>query len=354
MGNNSSINPQAAGPSFPDIVLTFGPAWWHQYYGMIYDRTFWQNPIARTERWRRQGRLLYERFGDVGLGEADPQPHPVAGDAYGHRFMSAFWGCEIQYVVDQFPSAIVLPHALERMRTQQVPILADSPAAEQLRSETRLLRQEYGQCEATINFGGPLNNAVSVLGADIYVVMKTQPELAHEVLQKMGEAVLLVYDQLVCPLNNLPAPEAHQRMFAIGDCPVGMISPRTYQEMVLPADLWVRNQFQGEFLLHHCGIFEPYAEVYRPLNFSIVDTGPGTDLRLTRAAYPDIPITTYLAVESLAGISRDELDAMLLKMTAQAAPARLFPTITVAEAGPEVPDQTVRDLLTAKQRLGFR
>jgi hypothetical protein len=29
--------------------------------------------------------LLFERFGDVGLGEHDPKPQPVAGEAYGHR-----------------------------------------------------------------------------------------------------------------------------------------------------------------------------------------------------------------------------------------------------------------------------
>ncbi len=337
--------------TFPNIVLNFGPAWWHTHYGMKFDREFWQDPIARTERWREQKRLLFERFGEVGLGEKDPLPQPVAGEAYGHRFMSAFWGCEIQYVEDQYPSAMILPEPYERMNRLEVPALANSPAVERLRSEVRLLRKNYGLCETVINFGGPLNNAVSVFGSEIFVVCKQEPDLARQVLKKMGQAVITVYDELVCPLNAISIAEGHNRYFEIGDCPVGMISPHIYQELVLPADLWLRNQFQGRFGLHHCGIFEPYAEAYRSLKFDCVDVGPGTDLRLTRNAYPDIPITTYLAVESLMDISQKELDGMLVKMIRDAAPADLFPTITIAEAGPEVSDETVRSLMTAKERL---
>ena len=336
---------------FPAIVLNFGPAWWFAHYGMKFDQEFWQDPVARTERWREQKRLLYERFGELGLGEKDPRPHPIAGEAYGHRFMSAFWGCEIQYVPDQYPSALVLADPYERMKNLTVPSLAESPAVQRLQSEVRTLRQHYGSCETAINFGGPINNAVSVLGSEIFVVCKQEPELARSVLQKMGEAVLAVYDGLVCPLNGISIGEGRKRYFEIGDCPVGMVSPQTYQEMILPADLWLRSQFRGRFGLHHCGIFEPYAQVYRPLKFDCLDVGPGSDLGLTRAAYPDIPITTYLAVESLIGISQKDLDANLVKMIREGAPARLFPTITVAEAGPEVSDEIVRYLLTASERL---
>ena len=347
--SSSSSTPEK--PAFPAINFSFAPAWWYHHYGMEFSESYWQDPIARTERNCDQRRLLFERFGDIGLGEHDPKPQPVAGEAYGHRFMSAFWGCEVEYIVDQFPSAIVLPDAFQRMENLAVPHPPDSAAVRQLYSEARLLRERYGHCQATINFGGPLNNAVSVFGAEVLALCKAQPELAQQVLQKMGEAVLAVYDQVVCPLNSIPTSKAYNEEFWIGNCPVFMVSPQTYREVVLPADLWLRGHFRGRFGLHHCGIFEPYAAVYRPLRPGIIDVGPGTDLRLTRAAYPDTPIMTYLEVEALIGISRDRLDEMIGKMLTDAAPPRLFHTIAVAEAGPEVSDETVRHLMTVNERI---
>ena len=94
---------------FPVISISFAPAWWYHYYGMSFGRDYWQDSIARTERDRDQRRLLDERFGSVGLGERDPQPRPVAGEAYGHRFMYALWGCDIEFIPTEYPAAIVLP-----------------------------------------------------------------------------------------------------------------------------------------------------------------------------------------------------------------------------------------------------
>jgi len=347
----SSVLPTSNIKGFPKILLSFAPTWWHHYYGMEYSSDYWHDPIARTERWRDQRRLLFDRFGDVGLGEKDPKPQPVAGDAYGHRFMSAFWGCEVQYVPDQFPSAIPLPDAHVRMVDIEVPYVEDSLVVRQLYDEARILQEHYGQFEAVINFGGPLNNAVSVLGGEIYAALKAQPELARGVLQRMGETVVTVHKKVVCALNKTPASEVFKKDFGLGNCPVGSISPRTYQELILPADLWIRQKFTGKFNLHHCGLFQQYATVYRPLRPTSLDVGPGTDLRATRAAYPDTPISTYLEVGGLAGITRDRLDAMLEKMIEDAAPPNLFPLITVAEAGPEISDETVIDLMTARDRI---
>jgi len=77
----------------------------------------WQDPIKRTELDREKRRLLYGRFGDVGLGERDPTPEPVVGIEYGDRFMSALWSCDIHYLPDQAPSTIILDDAEKAMRS---------------------------------------------------------------------------------------------------------------------------------------------------------------------------------------------------------------------------------------------
>lgn len=341
----STLNP------FPVISISFAPAWWYHYYGMSFGRDYWQDSIARTERDRDQRRLLDERFGSVGLGERDPQPRPVAGEAYGHRFMSALWGCDIEFIPTEYPAAIVLPESDQRMQHLQLPDMDHSPIVQHLKDEIRLLRDKYGQCTVAINYGGPLNNAVSVLGEEILASCKSQPELAKQVLQKMGEGVMAAYDQLFCPYNGISPSASREQPFGIGDCPVGMIAPATYKAVVLPADLWLRSQFHAYFNLHHCGIFDAYTEVYQGLYPTNLDLGPGSDLRLARQAFPQAGISAYIEVGALSRMDREAIDAMIGKMVTDASPVALFTGITVAEAGPEIADETVIQLMTVRERL---
>jgi hypothetical protein len=318
---------------------------------MDFAKDTWQNPIRATELDREQRRLLHERFGDVGLGEADPQPRPTIGSEYGHRFMAAFWGCEIVYMRDQYPAALALPDAHQRMVDLAVPDVDASLVVRQAFRNARLLEERYGYCRAAINYGGPLNNGVSVLGDEMLRACAAAPTLAGQVLRMMGEAVLAIHDQVECAINRIDVTASRSGTWGIGNCPVFMLSPRMYRDVVLPVDLWFRNQFAGDFNLHHCGIFQPYAQVYRPLHPAELDVGPGTDLRVTRAAYPQARISTYIEVGALAQMSQGEIDALIAQMVGDAAPAELFTYIRVAEAGPEVSDETARNLMTVAERI---
>lgn len=336
----------------PIIEISFSPTWWHRYYGMDFGRAEdWQDPIRLTERDRDQRRLLYERFGDVGIGEADPQPNPITGGEYGHRFMSAFWGCAVEYFPDQWPHAVVLPDARQRLPGLRVPDPTASPAMQLIYRNAALLEQRYGRCQGVINFGGPLNNATSVLGEEIFAACAGEPELAQQVLYRMGEAVLLVNDLVDRRINRLDQTQARAHELGIGNCPVGQISPRTYHRVVLPVDRWLCDQFTGPLNLHHCGFFHPYKEVYQPLHPHTLDVGPGTDLRTTRAAYPRTPLATYVDVGWLINASRDQIDALVGQMCLDAAPLELFTHLRVAEMGPEISDETVRNLMTVKERI---
>ncbi len=145
--------------TFPKIDISFAPQWWRANYGMDFGAEFWADPVERTERDMRQRRLLFERFGDVGLGEEHPRPHPSI-EAYGHRFMAALWGCAIKYQADQAPAAEVLPDPYERMVRAEVPDFDSSPIIQRAYAEAKLLTERYGWCDGAVNVGGPLNNAV--------------------------------------------------------------------------------------------------------------------------------------------------------------------------------------------------
>jgi hypothetical protein len=337
---------------FPKIDFTFSPGWWRVRYGMTFTAEIWQDPLAAVELDQRQRRLLFERFGDFGLGEENPLPRPAAGGEYGHRFMAAFWGCQVVYPPDGAPCEVSLADARERMEDLEISDIESSPVVQLALRNAALLKERYGYCESAINFGGPLNNAVSVFGGEFLSACASQPELARRVLQKMGQAVILIHDRVACRIRGVEVAEARAGQWGIGNCPVGMLSPRMYRDIVLPVDLWFRRQFAGEFNLHHCGVFDAYREAYQALAPEDLDLGPRSDLRLARQAFPQARISAYIDIPALARMGLEEIDALLIRMVEQAAPLELFAYIRVAEAGPEISDEKVRRVMSAPERLG--
>ncbi len=53
------------------------PNWWHHAAGVSFDRSFYLDSETRIQNDLTMRRTLYEHFGDMGLGEADPKPRPI-------------------------------------------------------------------------------------------------------------------------------------------------------------------------------------------------------------------------------------------------------------------------------------
>ena len=338
--------------AFPRVEVTFSPSWWHSRYGLDFGEPAWADPIVRTEHERTMRRLLAERFGDVGLGDADPEPRPGI-EAYGHRFMAAFWGCDIRWLTAQSPAAIPLPDAHAGFSNLKVPDLQTSPVVRRAFAEAGLLEERYGRCDGTINMGGALNNAVSVFGDPILELMADDPEMARKVLKIMAQALLALYDGVQSVINNRGDDRRDGDVrpeISLGNCPVCMISPAVYRSIVLPVDLWYREHF-SYLSLHHCGAFHPYVEEYKQLRPDDLDIGWLSDRAACRRAFPETPVSLMLEASAVAGRTESELDELLLRMADEAGPPRLISKIWIAEAGTEVSDENVRSLVTAPARI---
>jgi len=333
---------------YPSVSITFSPAWWRARHGITFGEEVWADPVARTEQDRALRRLLYDHFGDVGLGEADPPPRPNV-EAYGHRFMAAVWGCEIRYFANQAPSAVVLPDAAGVLESCRAPDLHYSRVVQRALSDARLLQARYGACEGGVNYGGPLNNAVTVLGEEVLRALVERPDVARAALAAMAEALVGVHEHVTWAINGThrtwPQPAG-----GLGNCPVCMVSPDTYLDAVLPSDMWYRSRF-NDFGIHHCGALHPYAEVYRRLRPCALDVGWLSDRRHVRRTYPETPMSLMVEASALAGRSQQQVDEMVASLLEEAGPASLITTIWVAEAGTEVADNTVRNFMTVMSRL---
>jgi hypothetical protein len=68
--------------TFLPFELVFNPNWWHRTAGISFERPFYFDASTRIANDVTMRRVLHQRFGDLGLGEADPQPRPVAGSLH--------------------------------------------------------------------------------------------------------------------------------------------------------------------------------------------------------------------------------------------------------------------------------
>ena len=88
------------------LGVGFYPDWWNKHYGISYDRNYYFDPETRIAARLEMDRRLYERFGDVGLGDPDPKPKPFI--TFGMVMLPAVFGCEIVFKKDALPWAMPL------------------------------------------------------------------------------------------------------------------------------------------------------------------------------------------------------------------------------------------------------
>lgn len=67
---------------FLPVELVFNPNWWYHTAGISFDEKFYLDIDTRIQNDVTMRRVLHERFGALGLGEANPQPRPIIGSMH--------------------------------------------------------------------------------------------------------------------------------------------------------------------------------------------------------------------------------------------------------------------------------
>ena len=339
MPDNTKIRP---------ITIHFNEKWNNARLGFDFSRPAWAHPARRTEQQRKVRRSVYERFGDVGLGEAEPRPAPNVM-AYGHRFFGALFGCEIVYPPDQAPCALPIRGDYALLRAFDVPDFNDSAVMERAWHEADLLKREYGFCSGEIVAGSPLNNAVTVFGELFLAAVAEEPETAQHVLRVIMETQFKLYAEF----QHVLEPDAYpldEIIEGYGNCPAIMVSPAMYREVILPVDKEYRRRCKI-LHLHHCGIFDRYAEMYKELEPDTVEVGAGSDYALMREAFPDRPTSLIIDPAHIEGRDRAAIDRHVSHMVESAAPYDLITSLWTADFSPDMTDENIRDLATAHERI---
>ena len=260
------------------VGFNFMPSWWYRNYGVEYGERMVFDPDYRVETDRTMRRLMAERFGGIHLGEHDPAPCVLAPD-WQNTVTLALTGCEVEFPKDNYPIGHHLPE--ERVETLNVPedLWSIYPYTEVARQIDYLNRKLNSDTNKTLPVRGVLNEAVILRGDALFADIFLEPNRAKKVLDF---SFTLMQRQLKtngggCTLFN---------------CTVPMIGPCTYEEKILSLDRKIARQCRrqnGRFTIHHCGIFDDYAPLYRRLSTAVeeLDIGHESDMRLAMEIFPE-------------------------------------------------------------------
>ena len=323
---------------------TFSEAWFNARYGLTFGEKYCSDPIFRTRQDQAARRLLFDQFGEAGIGDKDPQPRPHL-EVCGHRFLPGLFGCEIIFQDDQAPSCHHLPvSSAAELAAIPKPDLATNHWAQEFRRQGAILSSRYRDVDAAINFGGPINGAVTILGNEALLDLSESPQIMTRFLSMVADVCVEAYDKLTVAFD--PRSAAGRQLF-IGNCPVMMISPATYAEVVLPADLHYRQQIDN-FGLHHCGQMDRYLESYQKLKpVDFIEVGWGSNVAAVHQAFPESKLDLMINIYDLQNMSRADVRKLIAKMVGEVRSPACLRDVWVADIGPEVPDDTVLDFVEA-------
>ena len=296
--------------------ITFHPSWWHENAGIDFTQQFFDDPEYRMEADIKMRRTLYEHFGDLGIGEKDPQNRPLLGTdllAAGY-LLSELMGCGIRYQADNSPQVECMDLDEDSIDQIQVPDLDTSEVWQRTQKQIDYLLEKYGHVETYVNLQGIQNIAMDIMGQELMVSYYTAPEEINGLLEKITKMSIEVGKRFKALSNDVSGGvtaivrQTVQECYLTSNCSVEMISNDLYEEFLLKYDQELADAF-GNFGIHHCGksmehVVEGYSKV-KGLTFA--EVGAFSDIKTVRSHLPGIFLNARYSPVRLMNASKEDI-----------------------------------------------
>ena len=332
------------------VDIVFHPSWWHKNAGISFDESFFYDPRRRVEDERKMEQVLYDRFGDLGLGEDHLKDLPQIGAVHlaSGYLLSAMLGCKIDYYEDA-PPQVNCAH--KDTLDFEVEDAFRSPAFKRLVNLVEQLKAKYGYVVGDINWGGVLNLAIDVRGEEIFTDMLLRPEETKIYFKKIAQVIdkFVWYVQSNTGTSSISVNRS-ARLFdypvAIhSECSHTMISEDDYRRFFLLIDQeWsMRHVPYG---IHYCGKdphrhAKAFAEIER---LTFLDVGWGGDVALLRQHLPETFFNIRLNPVDIQKYTYDELHKNICERVAASGPDLTLTGLCCVNMDKEVTDQRIREI----------
>jgi len=307
------------------LEIVFHPSWWNRHAGICFDRDFFYDPRRRVEDERRMEQVLYDRFGQWGLGADHDKDLPQIGavhNAAGY-LLSEMLGCEIVYKDDTAPE-VICQHREDF--SLDVDAAFNGAPFRQLVKLVEELKGRYGYVTGDVNWSGVLNLAMDVKGENILLDMMMEPEQTRDYFNKIAGLIERFFNYIQSQTNSnsisvnrlvrlLPGS-----VYVHSECSHTMISEENYRDLLQPIDIrW--SQLYRPFGIHYCGK-DPhrYAECFAELpHLDFLDVGWGGDVAALRQALPNTFLNLRLSPVLLDSYSEAEMEQIISGLVRESA-----------------------------------
>ncbi len=301
-----------------EIVLH--PSWWFKNTGITFDKDFFYHPAKRVEAEQKMEQVLYDRFGQYGLGKNHNKKQPVIGavhNAAGY-ILSEMLGCKIKYMENAAPQ--ILPADQESLIIDPDKALNSKPYQE-LQKLSDQLKTKYGYITGDINWGGILNIALDVRGSNLFMDMFEKPDEVQKGFQQISNLIERFVTGIETETGsssisvNRNVINIDKPVYLHSECSHTMISNDQYEQFLLPFDMeWSKNH--RPYGIHYCGP-DPhrYAESFAKLPYlDFLDAGWGGDIKTLRQHLPNTFLNIRLDPVSLTEQSPEEIRQTVHKL----------------------------------------
>ena len=243
----------------------------HANYGLTFGERYARDPSFRVEQDMQQQRLLAERFGDVGLGDTDPTPDPSL-HAVWKNVVPVMYGAGRNYADHNDGWITPAEVTLDQIAGLEAPAIEGNPCVDELARQARWFTDRYGPVLLNPGIDGILNSAIALCGSQFLIWLIEEPDTAVHLLEVLRQTTVELHEyfRLMC---DEPAG------MGLGNCTVCMISPETYQELIMPLDMvWCRRaqDFGLPFGFHLDGRIDNYLDAVSVSTTFIASTWEAT------------------------------------------------------------------------------
>ncbi len=296
------------------VDIVFHPSWWYVNGGIVFDEDFFYHPLKRVEAEKQMENMLYERFGQFGLGTDRNRNLPVIGavhNASGY-ILQEMLGCQVIYQEDSPPQ--VIPALMEELKIDQEKAF-NSDVFKKLLNLQDKLKSRYGYLTGDINWGGVLNIALDLIGENVFTDFYLRPDetkkqflLISDVIERFVSGIGSQTGTTSISVNR-NVRHIEKPVFLHSECSHTMISTEQYEEFLMPVDI-VWSQKYRPYGIHYCGK-DPhrYAQAFSKIeNLDFLDVGWGGDIKELRKYLPQTFLNVRLDPVTINSFTDEELE----------------------------------------------
>lgn len=335
--------------------ITFHPGWWHKHAGVSFAKDFFYNCDYRIEADMAMRKVLFEKFGDYGIGEKDPLPRPILGsDLIASGFLhSEIMGCEVRYSDMNPPEVICAKLDDDAAEGVMAVDLSRSETWSRIEDQIKYLQGKYGHVDSCLNLMGVQNIVLDLRGSELFIDYHVNGELAHKLLEActltsidIGRRLKKVSEHVSAGVTAIVSKTTPD-VYLTSNCTVEMVSLKNYEDFLLKYDNMLAEEF-GDFGIHHCGktmehIVEGYAKVK---NLKFAEAGAFSDIGFVRKHLPGVHLNARYSPVRLKEAGYTEIGEEVAKLLRVGKPNELL-SISCVGIDSDTPDEKVRDFLKA-------